>query len=40
MDFQILRRQPIEFFENKGVKYFKPFVALDKTKKPLKVYNL
>ena len=38
MDFQILRRQPIEFFENKGVKYFKPFVALDKTKKPLKVY--
>lgn len=40
MDFQILRRQPIEFFENKGVKYFKPFVALDKTKKTLKVYNL
>ena len=40
MDFHILRRQPIEFFANKGVKYFKPFVALDKTKKPLKVYNL
>lgn len=40
MNFQILRRQSIEFFENKGVKYFKPFVALDKTKKPLKVYNL
>lgn len=39
MSFQILRRQPIEFYENKGIKYFKPFEALDKAKKPLKLYN-
>lgn len=39
MSFQILRRQPIEFYENKGIKYFKPFEAIDKAKKPLKLYN-
>jgi len=35
MTFQILRKQPIHFFEYKGAKFFEPFVAVDNAKKPL-----
>lgn len=38
MSFQILTRQPVEFYEKNGVKFFKPFVAVDKFKRPVNVF--
>lgn len=38
MTFQILAKQPIKFFEKKGVKFFEPFNAVDKNKRPVKLY--
>ncbi len=38
MTFEILRKQPIKFYEYKGLKFFEPFRAVDNAKKPLDLF--
>lgn len=38
MSFEILNRQTVKFYEKQGVKFFEGFTAVDKAKKPVKVY--
>lgn len=41
MTFEILRKQPITFYEKNGIKFFNTFSAADKFKKPLELsWNL
>lgn len=37
MTFQILRKNPITFYQKGGIKFFNEFDAVDKFKKPLKI---
>ncbi|MBD5401635.1 hypothetical protein HDR58_02380 [bacterium] len=38
MTFEILTRQPLKFYEKNGVKFFEDFYAVDKFKRPVKVF--
>ena len=38
MALEILTRQPIKFYEKQGIKFFEPFNAVDKFKKPVKLF--
>lgn len=38
MNFEILTRQPITFYEKQGIKFFEPFNAVDNFKKPLQIF--
>lgn len=38
MGIEILTRQPIKFYEKQGIKFFEPFNAVDKFKKPVKMF--
>lgn len=38
MSFEILTRQPVKFYEKQGIKFFEDFQAVDKLKKPVKVF--
>ena len=37
MAFEILRKQPVKFYYKNGFKFFEPFRAVDKNKKPLEL---
>ena len=37
MTFEILRKQPVKFYQQNGIKFFEPFKAVDKFKKPLEL---
>ena len=39
MALEILTRQPIKFYEKQGIKFFEPFNAVDKFKKPVTAEN-
>lgn len=38
MSIEIITRQPIKFFEKKGIQYFEPFDAVDNMKKPVRIF--
>lgn len=41
MSFEILRKQPVKFYHQGGLKFFEPFRAVDKNKNPLELsWNL